>query len=147
MPTTNGTSGQVLITDGLGTASWGSATATSLTSNSVNAAGTITTTSTTDVTATSMTLTPAAGTYLVFFTSDLSVSVAGASVYTSVYFNTTQQTNSMQTYVNASTGNRFACNNQARIVADGTNSVTIRWHVSSGTATMGNRTLTLLRIQ
>ena len=146
-PSSQGAASTVLTNDGSGNLSWGSVSATSLTNNVVTAAGTITTTSTSDVAVTSMTLTPAAGTYLVFFTSDLSLSVAGGTVYTSVYFNGTQQTNSMQTYVNASTGNRFSCNNQAKVVADGTHAITIDWKVSSGTATMGNRSMILLRVQ
>jgi len=112
----------------------------------VEATGTITTTSTSDVLATSMTITPAAGTYLAWFSGSVWNGTSAQSVLASIYKNTTQEAASERefaTYRNDERGG-FSC--MARITVNGTDSISGRWRTSGGTASMAERTLMLLKV-
>lgn len=113
---------------------------------SVNAAGNITTTSTTDVVATTMTITPTAGTYIAFFNSNASFSTNNLTLSYSFYANAVKVTNSERQFINASTQNRTSINLHAIITVSAGQAIDVRWRISSGTATMGNRILTLVRV-
>lgn len=112
----------------------------------VNVAGNTTTTSTTDVVVTSTTITPGAGTYLVLFSTDLSHGTNSATITTSIYQNGAQVANSERFFQRTSAGDRKAhlCSGFAT-VADG-QAIDIRWRTSTGTATMANRSLALLKV-
>jgi len=114
-------------------------------SNEVNAAGDITTGSTTDVVSTSMTLTPGAGTYQVIFSGDLSLSAAG-SIYTSCYANGSQVANSQRTHTRATNSLRTGVFVTCVVTVAAAQAIDIRWRVSTGTGTMGNRSLSLIKV-
>jgi hypothetical protein len=107
----------------------------------------ITTSSLTDIIATSMTLTPIAGTYLVWFTGSVSHSANGGSIYTSIYYGVTQNAASERNYNrggNQSQTNGFACD--ALVTVNGSQAITGQWRTSGATATMYQRTLAILRV-
>jgi len=106
-----------------------------------------TTTSATDVLMAGMSSIPAAGTYLVWFSGDLSQSNNGATVTTSLYVNGVLLAESQRTWQRpgSSAQGSFACN--CKITVDGTQVVEGRWRRSAGTATNTNRQLVLLRVQ
>jgi hypothetical protein len=112
----------------------------------VNASGSITTTSTSDVLVTSMTLTPGAGTYMVMFTSDWSNNTSGAIMTVSCYQNGSLAGNSQRQYSRAATtmtvGVVVSC---IATVAAG-QAIDIRWRTTTGTGTMGSRSLSLIKV-
>jgi hypothetical protein len=111
-----------------------------------NAAGTITTTSTTDTLVTGMTLTPGAGTYLVFFSSDWQNGTNNASNFATIYAGGTAVANSARQYTRPNALIRVGVMvSGVATVTDG-QSIEIRWRVSAGTGTMGNRSLMLIQV-
>lgn len=122
------------------------ATVSGLVTSIVEGTGTITTTSTTDVLATGMTLTPGAGTYIVWWTGSVTNSNNNGSDFMSVYANGVQAASSERTYnrANTSTTNSFAC--MARVTVAAGQTIEGRWRVSTGTGTMLQRSLVLLRV-
>jgi hypothetical protein len=117
----------------------------------VTAGGTITTTSTSDVLATGMTSTPAAGTYLCFFTGGGWLSNPGSSNYTvaaSIYAGGSQVSGSEIQFANSQYYNTpFSCVGVATV--NGSQAIEGRWRVNGGggTATItGVHTLLLLKI-
>lgn len=111
----------------------------------VNAAGDITTTSTTDVISTNMTITPGAGTYQVIFSSDWINSANNTSMFISCYQNGTQITNSSRQYLKASANMRVGVTVSCLATVSAGQAIDIRWRVSNGTGTMGNRSLSLIK--
>lgn len=110
-----------------------------------------TTTSTTFTTMTTMTATPAAGTYLVMFSGTISSSAGGATVSIAIYNGTTQKADSVRTcipFTSAALGvdTPMVMSTQGFVTAAGGVAVTIQWHTTSGTATVGPRTMNLVRI-
>lgn len=107
---------------------------------------TITTTSTTDILATSMSVTPEAGTYLVIFSGATSNSNNNQSVFSSVYVGGVQATGSerAQRQLSANDGASFACVVQATV--DGSQAIEGRWRVSAGTGSMYQRTLVIVKV-
>lgn len=117
-------------------------------SDIAEASGDITTTSVTDVLATSMTLTPAAGTYLVWFTGSVDHSANNATMFLSIYLGGVQEASSEREFGRGAgqgdVTNSFAC--AARVSVDGTQAIEGRWRTPSSTATMHERTLQILRV-
>lgn len=112
----------------------------------VAASGDTTTSSSSDVAVPSMTLTPGAGTYFVFFTSDWSNSGNNASQFASCYANGVKVGNSERQYARSTTSKRDGLAINCFATVDDAQAIEVRWRVSNGTGTIGNRTLTLLRV-
>jgi hypothetical protein len=113
------------------------------------ATGTITTTSTTDVLATSMTLTPEAGTYVVWFSGSAGNSTGTASVTPSIYSGGSQVTATERQIIGGGAqfaGARipFACIGVTTV--NGSQAIEGRWRVSAGTGSMLHKTLLIVRI-
>jgi hypothetical protein len=114
----------------------------------VSETGTTTTASTTDITMGTITATPGAGDYLVYF--DTSVRNASVSlIYTSIYVGGTQVDHSERVhYVEASFPNmEIPVTTHAYIsgVAAG-QTISIRWHTSAGTASALQRTMVIQKV-
>jgi len=138
-----GTAGQRLQTNGAGAnPSWVDAGTTAIAEQT----GTITTTSTTDVLATGMSITPGAGTYLVWFTGSVSHGTNNGSVFPSIYAAGAQVPASERQYnrANSSMTTPFAC--AARVTVAAGQAIAGYWRGSSGTSTMYQRTLMLLKV-
>ena len=110
-----------------------------------------TTTSTTDVVMTSMTITPVAGTYLVIFSGWFGQSASGDQIIFSIYYGTTQKTDSIrniQPFNNAIGGanQNIAASTNSIVTVNGSQAIAIEWHVSAGTGTVTNRTLDIVRL-
>jgi len=106
-------------------------------------------TSATDVLMASMTLTPAAGTYLVLFTGSVESSSAGASVFISIYSGGVQVGASEREFrrpglLGGSTAGSFAC--VAKVVVNGAQAIEGRWRTTAGTMTAHERTLAILEV-
>lgn len=113
----------------------------------------ITTSSTTDVVATGMTLTPPAGTYLVWFSGSVSTSYQNASeiVSMSIYYNNSQiQSSEVSAFsIDSNLLNPYSpFTSIAKITTDGTNSIEGRWRTSNAAdiSTMYQRNLTILKV-
>ena len=106
-----------------------------------------TTTSTTDVVVANMTLTPGAGNYLVLFTVTWQGSSASLTVTFSIYVNGVQVAGS-ERGIRVTAGGA-AMTGPISLVISGVLAaqvVDIRWRVSTGTGTLGNRNLTLIKV-
>jgi len=121
-----------------------------ITTTVTTATGTITTTSATPVLATGMTVTPAAGTYLVFFTGAVYQGTTGAGLYVelSIYMDGTQLGESRIQDADSTTFQTpFTCVGVTTV--NGAQTIEGRWlrTAGSGTASMlGTRTLTIVKI-
>lgn len=109
------------------------------------------TTTTTDALVTSMTITPVAGTYLVWFTCDASCTTAGAAVSASYYVGGVQKADSLRKVVpfdgglgsNASARGAIAIN--SLITVNGTQAIEVRASASTAGQTIASRTMNWLR--
>lgn len=110
------------------------------------ATGDITTTSATDVVATSMSATPAAGTYLVFLGSSMQSSNGAAVMRTSIYSGGTQVAASQRTTDAPGTNEATSFMCMALVTVNGAQAIDGRWRTTAGTATMHERQLTLVRV-
>ncbi len=118
-------------------------------SNIAEANGDITTTSTTDVVATSMTLTPPSGTYMVWFTGSASNSGNNNMVITSIWSAGSQVSASeRENKRGAGQGDvhtAFSC--MARVTVNGSQAIEGRWRVDAGTGTLElGRTLAIIEV-
>lgn len=124
----------------------------------VTATGNTTTTSTTDVAIDSMSITPPAGTYQVWFTTTLTSNTSGANFFTSIYSGGVQATGSQlqsRPRVNASGGLGGNANldlscpvcNIAEVTVNGSQAIEARWRVSAGTATSLQRSMMIQRVR
>jgi hypothetical protein len=124
----------------------GGALIASISNATVTANGDTTTSSGSDVVVNGMTLTPGAGTYLVLFASDWSNSANNGTQFASCYANGVKVGASERQYARSTTSKRdgmsIIC---LATVADG-QAIDIRWRVSGGTGTLGNRTFTLIKV-
>ena len=113
----------------------------------VESSTTATTTSLTDILATGMTITPPAGTYLVWFTSSVSTTAANNSpTYASIYSGGVQVVAS-ERRVSMKSGNDTAgvpCN--AKVTVNGAQAIEGRWRVTGGTGAIYARTLSILKV-
>lgn len=115
-------------------------------SDTAEATGDITTTSTSPILATSMTITPASGTYLAWFSGSGNVGTKNANYTTSVYVGGVQQATSICTSFMGGASHDEAFISIAKITVDGTQAIEGRWQVSSGTGTLHQRCLLILRV-
>jgi hypothetical protein len=119
---------------------------------SVSSQSTVTTTSATPALLGSMTLTPIAGTYQVFFDTTVQTTTGGNSITFVVQANGSSITASSRTiqFPTATlidSGYPFFCGSQANAVTvNGSQTITVFWSTSGGTATCLNRTLTVIKI-
>lgn len=111
-----------------------------------------TTTSGTDALMTGMTMTPAAGTYLVLFNTDINSNSAGAAISFSFYVAGSQITTSLRKIshfdggtLSAGSARGQACL-QELITVTGSQAVEVRWSTSSGTATAAARSLIIMQV-
>lgn len=121
-------------------------------SYNAEATGAITTNSTTDVLMTSMTLTPAAGTYIVNWEADVSATSNTRLITTSIYVDGVQVANSAkQNFIR--TGNAtFTLADishsvgSTKVTVNGSQAVELRWKTNGGTAAAQGRNLTLIEV-
>lgn len=121
-------------------------------SSKVVSVTTVTTTSTTDVLMTGMTITPIAGTYLVLFTGVIQQNAAGSSATISIYNNGVQDVDSVMTMApfdgGALSAGQASCAGVTHGVyaVNGSQAITIEWHVSGGTGSVFQRKLSAIKI-
>lgn len=102
-------------------------------------------TSQVDVLVPGMTLTPAAGTYLVSFTGSLQASLSQTFIYTSIYVDGVQVAASERDFRRpGNVGAGFAC--VAKVTVNGAQAVEGRWRTTQGTMSMFERTLSVLEV-
>lgn len=108
--------------------------------------GDITTPSLVDVLATGMTLTPAAGTYVVWFAGSAQNTTNNATVYMSIWAAGAQVAASEERMVmgGANKAQAFCC--VAIVTVNGAQAIEGRWRVSGNTGTMHQRTLAILKV-
>lgn len=147
----------VITTDAQGRVSAVTPTALNLTAQEVSATGSTSTTSGSDVLMNNMTITPAAGTYMVWFSTTLQSNSSDSNIYISIYAAGTQKADSQrqaQPRVDASGGlggdgtldiNMIAATNGI-VTVNGSQAIEIRWRRDSGTATALQRTLNILKL-
>jgi hypothetical protein len=141
-----GTAGLFLQTSGAGADPGWATAGGSIAHSEVNAAGDVTTTSTSDVVVTSMSITPGAGSYIVYFSTSIRQSNNGDSVFLSVYANGVQVTNSQRQYTRAGGATQDVAMIMAKSTVAAGQAIDIRWRVNSNTGTLGNRALVLLKV-
>lgn len=122
-----------------------------ITQQEATATADTTTTSTTDVLVTGMTLTPASGTYIVFFSAGVDHSNQSVAVVVSLYSGGVQKASSVRSPiprfngVGAITLTPIVAIN-GTVVVNGSQAIEIRWKTASGTATMHQRILNILKV-
>jgi hypothetical protein len=135
--------GQVLTATANNAATWQGITPTV---TATDTTGTITTASTSDVLATGLTVTPAAGTYEVWFCGDVSNNTSTTNVFTSVYSGGSQVAASQRQYSRATTAVTSAFTCIAKVTVNGSQAIEGRWRVSAGTGTMLARQLHIMKV-
>ncbi len=106
-----------------------------------------TTTSATDVLMSGMTVTPAAGTYSVFFGTALQHTTNNQIVYVSIYVGGTKQTYSERPYQSGRwVGSAYCGDTHARVTVNGSQAIEVRWRTSAATATALQRSLMIVRV-
>lgn len=125
---------------------------TPLTAVEESGTSTITTTSGTNALMAGMTITPPAGTYLVWFSCAIKSSNAGSTQSVSFYVGGTQKADSVRV-VGAFDGGTLSATTaicgvaiNGLITVDGSQAITVEWSTTGGTATAIGRTLNTLRI-
>lgn len=104
-----------------------------------------------DVLLTTMTITATPGTYIAWFSSDITSANGGSAIACSFYNNGTQMTSSMRKIIPFSGGTLTSGNARAVMSFQDTPVITagaleVRCSISSSTATANDRTLTMLRV-
>ncbi len=118
----------------------------------VSSSSNATTTSGTDAVLTGMTLTPAAGTYLVLFTGTTTSNQAGAAITESFYIGGVQRADSVRKIspfdggTLSATSARGDVSISGIVTFDGLTSISVEWSTSGGTATAGPRTFSAVQI-
>lgn len=118
----------------------------------VNATASATAGTGADALMTTMTVTPAAGTYLVNFSCDITSNTSGAAISVSIYVGGSQKADSLRKIIPFSGGTltsgnaRGFCGTNGLVTVNGSQAIEIRWSASSGTNTTAARTLNYLRI-
>lgn len=112
----------------------------------------ITTTSTTDVVLTGMTTTPAAGTYLVTFSTWLTHSNGNATVTMSIFAGGAQAASTARTTLPfsgavGSANNGLEAGTNGIVTVNGSQAIALEWHTSTGTATAHAGELDIVRVQ
>lgn len=105
-----------------------------------------------DALMTNMSLTPGSGQYLVFFSSDISSSIAGATISVSIYVNGVQVPGTLRKVIpyaggalSTPPGREVVAINQT-VIAGETDEIEVWWSTSNTGPTTSSRTLTILRI-
>jgi len=113
---------------------------------SATATATITSGLTTDTLVTAMSITPAAGTYVVRFSGSVSNSNNGKDIFVSIYSGGVQNAASERRYHrgNLTITCPFACD--AVVTVNGSQAIAGYWRMSGGTGTMYQRTMIVLRV-
>lgn len=139
------TTGQTLVATSATTATWQSnlPNAQSATANSL-----LTTTSTTHILATSMSITPTAGTYAIIWSSSVSNNTDSTSVYIQIFVNGVAQGSEMEfirgsIFTGAHAGGLTAT---AIGSVNGSQAIEGRWRVSAGTGQLRGRNLLIIRV-
>lgn len=123
--------------------------AVTVTHSEATATAAATTTSTTDTQITGMTLTPAAGTYLVMFSTWATHNTNNATISFSIYAGNAQVAPSVRTIiprVSNTVITQMAVATQAIVTVNGSQAIEARWSTTSGTATANQRTLTIVKL-
>lgn len=113
-------------------------------SEEVKATGDITTTSGSAVLATGMTITPGAGTYLVWFSADIENSSNKAAVFLSIFAAGAEEAERENWLTDKN--DRYSGSVHAKVTVDAGEAIEGRWRRNSGTATMGNRSLMIKEV-
>lgn len=122
------------------------------TTQETSATGSVTAGTGADTLLTGMTITPAAGTYLVWFDCDLNCATAGAATSFSYYVGGVQKADSIRKVAPFDGGTLSAGSARcgvainALIPVDGATAIEVRWSASNGTNTTGPRTMNILRV-
>lgn len=132
---------QALVATGSAAATWQAPISPS---GEIQSTATRTTTSTTDVLMTGMTVTPPAGTYLVWFSG--SENGLAATITFDIWSGGALVTSSERIYASSNTTNRspFCC--VARVTVNGSQAIEGRWRTSTGTATCTRSSLAYLKV-
>lgn len=144
------TAGQALIATNSTTATWGSVY--QLVTTEATATANTNTTSGTDALMDSMTVTPAAGTYLALFNTDINSTAAGAAISVSFYIAGVQVATSLRKIIPfdggalSATAARGIASMQEILTVTGSQALEVRWSTSGGTATAACRSLITLRV-
>lgn len=99
-----------------------------------------------------MTITPVAGTYLVWFSCDILSNTAGAAISVSIYVGGTQKADSLRKIIPFSGGTLTSGNARGGVATNGVvavngaQAIEIRWSASNGTNTAATRTMNILRV-
>lgn len=105
-----------------------------------------------DALMTGMTLTPVAGTYLVWFSCDINAPNAGSVISVSIYVGGVQKADSLRkvepfaggTLTTGSARGSVVTNGE--VTVNGSQAIEIRWSASAGTMTVAARTMNILRV-
>lgn len=144
------TAGQVLIASSSTVAAWGPATL--LTAGEVNATASATAGTGADALLTGMTVTPVAGSYLVWFSCDINSVTSGVVVSVSIYVGGSQKADSLRKVMPFAGGTltagsqRTGVETNGLVTVNGSQAIEIRWSASAGAPTAAARTLNYLRV-
>ena len=136
------TAGQALVATGPTVATWQNFPIVT----HVDISSATTTASTTDVLMASMTATPAAGTYMVWFSGDIKNNSNARTMTMSIYVNGALYTGSERANVIAQSADihNFIC--MTHVTVNGSQAIEGRWRTSAGTATNTNRQLYYMKV-
>ena len=141
------TVGQTLVATASNAASWQSISASYPYSNEVTGAGSITTNNGSDTQMSGMTLTPPAGTYMVWFTGDITDNSNGSVATPNIYVGGLTVTSSERPFTRGSTGVTASFDCVARVTVNGSQAIQGMWRASGGsTATNTRRSLAIVRV-
>lgn len=144
-PVINGTVGAPLSVSSTGTLASG------ISNTEVSGSSSVTS-GTSDVLLTGMTITPVSGTYMVWFSCDVTSPTAGDAISFSIYVGGVQKADSLRKIIPFSggtltTGNARGCAATNGVVTvNGSQAIEIRWSSSTGGVTAQNRTMSILRV-
>ena len=141
------TAGQVLTATSGTVAQWSTpSTSGSIPNTYVTGTVTFTTTSLTDTILTGMTSTPAAGTYLVMFSAATSCST-GTAIYTyTIYVNGVAVADTVRSYGKVGNNGQISAHTQTIVAVPGGQAIDIRVNTTSGTLSVYQRSLILVRL-
>lgn len=105
-----------------------------------------TTTSATDVAMASMTITPGAGTYMVWYSGNHAASLKGAVAAVSIYAAGTLDVDSVRTMQIGGNNYAYQLGTQGRVQVAAGQAIEIRWRTSGGTASVTQRSIMITRV-
>jgi hypothetical protein len=145
MPATQGAADQVLTNDGSGNMSW---TVPQIPNSIATATAAATTTSATYALLPGMILTPAAGTYMVTFSSSASKTTNSSSANYAIFINTTITTHSQRNWKRGNNGGDVdtALHTQSIETVNGTDTIAIGYRSNTGSFIVEERSLIVIRV-